>query len=114
MALPWGSRTPGFKVTKTRAFMVSPVACECGAPMASLRGADKFYDLFTLSEHFFRPDPRKQVRWERDPMVVGIAIAMFIALFGWGAGYFGWDDPHGKIQLALATSFILGIIGGYK
>ena len=47
-------------------------------------------------------------------MVVGIAVAMFIALFGWGAGYFGWSDPHGKVQLALATSFILGIIGGFK
>jgi len=46
--------------------------------------------------------------------MVGIAIAMFIALFGWGARYFGWDDPEGKIQLALATSFILGIVSGYK
>ena len=47
-------------------------------------------------------------------MVVGIAVAMFIALFGWGAEYFGWSDPDGKIQLALATSFILGILGGFK
>ena len=47
-------------------------------------------------------------------MVAGIAIAMFIALFGWGAGYFGWSDPQGKVQLALVTSFILGIIGGIK
>ena len=47
-------------------------------------------------------------------MVVGIAVAMFIALFGWGSGYFGWTDPNGKVQLALATSFILGIIGGYR
>ena len=23
--------------------------------------------------------------------MVGIAVAMFIALFGWGAGYFGWS-----------------------
>ena len=46
--------------------------------------------------------------------MVGIAIAMFIALFGWGSSYFGWSDPDGKVQLALATSFILGIIGGYK
>ena len=46
--------------------------------------------------------------------MVGIAIAMFIALFAWGARYFGWDDPDGKIQLALATSFILGIVSGYK
>jgi hypothetical protein len=47
-------------------------------------------------------------------MVVGIASAIFIALFGWGSRYFGWDDPDGKIQLALATSFVLGIISGYK
>ena len=47
-------------------------------------------------------------------MVVGLAIVMFVSLFGWGSTYFGWSDPEGKIQLALATSFILGIIGGYK
>jgi hypothetical protein len=47
-------------------------------------------------------------------MLVGITVAMFVALFGWGAYYFGWSDPQGKVQLALATSFILGIIGGYK
>ena len=37
-------------------------------------------------------------------MVVGIAIAMFVALFGWGAHYFGWSDPDGKVQLALVTA----------
>ena len=47
-------------------------------------------------------------------MVGGISIAMFVALVGWGAKYFGWSDPDGKVQLALVTSFILGIIGGYK
>ena len=47
-------------------------------------------------------------------MVAGIAIAMFIALFGWGADYFGWSDPGGKVQLALFTSFILGIVASYK
>jgi uncharacterized membrane protein YjjB (DUF3815 family) len=47
-------------------------------------------------------------------MVAGIAIAMFIALVGWGGKYFGWDDPGGKVQLALVTAFILGIIGGFK
>jgi hypothetical protein len=47
-------------------------------------------------------------------MLIGIASAMFIALFGWGAGYFGWTDPEGKVQLALFTSFILGIICGYR
>ena len=46
--------------------------------------------------------------------MVGLAIAMFIALFGWGASYFGWQDPTGKVQLALFTSFVLGIVCGYK
>ena len=50
----------------------------------------------------------------RAAMVVGVAIAMFVALFAWGAQYFGWQDPEGRVQLALFTSFILGIIGGYK
>jgi hypothetical protein len=52
--------------------------------------------------------------WSRTPMVIGISIAMFIALFAWGSSYFGWSDPDGKVQLALVTSFILGIIGGYR
>lgn len=47
-------------------------------------------------------------------MIVGIASIMFIALFGWGAEYFGWADPRGKVQWALFTSFVLGILAGYK
>jgi len=43
-----------------------------------------------------------------------LAIAMFVALVGFGGKYFGWSDPDGHIQLALITSFILGIIGGYR
>jgi hypothetical protein len=50
----------------------------------------------------------------RHTMLIGIAVAMFVALFAWGARYFGWDDPDGKVQLALLTSFILGIISGFK
>ena len=46
--------------------------------------------------------------------MVGLALAMFIALVGWGASYFGWADPVGKVQLALFTSFILGSVCGYK
>jgi uncharacterized membrane protein YjjB (DUF3815 family) len=49
-----------------------------------------------------------------DHMVGGIAIAMFVALAGWGGRYFGWDDAGGRVQLALVTSFILGVIGGFK
>jgi hypothetical protein len=47
-------------------------------------------------------------------MVTGIALAMFIALFGWGGNYFGWHDPTGRVQLALVTSFILGAVASYK
>jgi len=47
-------------------------------------------------------------------MVVGIAAMMFVALFGWGQDYFHWSDPSGRVQLALFTSFILGIICGFK
>ena len=47
-------------------------------------------------------------------MVAGIAIVMFVALAGWGATYFGWSDPSGKVQLALVTSFILGVAASYK
>ncbi len=46
--------------------------------------------------------------------MVAIAATMFVALFGWGQEYFHWSDPTGKVQLALFTSFILGIICGYK
>ena len=46
--------------------------------------------------------------------MAGIALAMFIVLFGWGARYFGWHDPDGKIQLALFTTFVLGALCGYK
>lgn len=47
-------------------------------------------------------------------MMVAIAATMFVALFGFGADYFHWDDPEGKIQLALFASFVLGIVSGYK
>ncbi len=47
-------------------------------------------------------------------MVVGIAAMMFVWLFGWGADYFHWSDPTGKIQLCLFASFVLGIVCGYK
>jgi hypothetical protein len=46
--------------------------------------------------------------------MVGLSVAMFIAVFGWGASYFGWHDPEGKVQLALATTFLLGAVAGYK
>jgi hypothetical protein len=47
-------------------------------------------------------------------MLVGLAIALFVALFGWGANYFGWDDPDGHIRVALFTCFTLGVLCGNK
>ena len=46
--------------------------------------------------------------------MIWLALVAFVSLFGWGAQYFGWHDPVGKVQLALFTSFILGMICGYK
>jgi hypothetical protein len=81
--------------------------------MASSRSGRKLYHPFTLLAQIpYRREFARQVRGSS--MLIGLAIAMFIALFGWGANYFGWDDPAGKVQLALATSFILGIVCGYK
>ncbi|MCY7338497.1 MAG: hypothetical protein LH465_00830 [Sphingomonas bacterium] len=46
--------------------------------------------------------------------MVLLAATMFVALFGFGANYFGWSDPLGRVQLALFTTFVLGIVCGYK
>ena len=46
--------------------------------------------------------------------MVVVAIAMFLGLLAFGGKYFGWSDPDGLIKLALATSFILGVVSGYK
>ena len=43
-----------------------------------------------------------------------IPADFYTGLFGWGADYFGWHDPTGRVQLALFTSFILGVIASYK
>jgi hypothetical protein len=76
--------------------------------MHSAPECGKLYRLFTLWAHLCpsRAGGRKRM--------VGLALAMFIALFAWGASYFGWSDPEGKVQLALFTTFILGVICGYK
>ena len=41
-------------------------------------------------------------------------VALAAAMFMWGATYFGWYDPAGKVRLALFATFVLGIICGYK
>jgi hypothetical protein len=81
--------------------------------MAAAAPRGKLYPLFTLRAENWRR-AGQLFTGVREKRMVGIAIAMFIALFGWGARYFGWEDPDGKIQLALATCYILGAISGYK
>jgi len=46
--------------------------------------------------------------------MAGLAMVMFIALFAFGAEYFGWSDSGGRVQLALFSCFIFGIICGFK
>ncbi len=47
--------------------------------------------------------------------MVGLATAMFICLFAFGAQLFGWDPAaHKEMQIGLFLSFVLGIISGYK
>jgi hypothetical protein len=79
-----------------------------GAPIG------KLYRMFTL----FCPNlARRALRLAGQGVsrtMVAIAAMMFVALFGWGQDYFHWSDPSGRVQLALFTSFILGIICGYK
>ena len=83
--------------------------------MASGPVRGKFHALFTLNcEYGPRAGQFFTGQWEEFRMVGGISIAMFVALVGFGGKYFGWSDPDGKVQLALITSFILGIIGGFK
>ena len=74
----------------------------------------KLYQFFTILRDDGEPKTCFGQDMTRHMMVAGIAIAMFIALFGWGSRYFGWSDPSGKVQLALFTAFILGIVASYK
>ncbi len=53
-------------------------------------------------------------REEERTSMTGLALVMFIALIAFGQRYFGWSDPDGKIQLMLFTTFVLGVICGYK
>jgi hypothetical protein len=80
--------------------------------MAAPLSGGKLYHLFTLICDAGMAGNVAGVAEEAG--MIGLALAMFIALFGFGAQYFGWQDPVGKVQLALFTSFILGVVCGYK
>jgi ABC-type Fe3+-siderophore transport system permease subunit len=46
--------------------------------------------------------------------MAGLAMVLFIALFAFGGQYFGWSDPEDHVPLALFSSFIFGIICGFR
>ena len=43
-----------------------------------------------------------------------LALAMAIGLIAWGNEIVGYDDPHGKVQLALIAIFCVGLLIGYR
>jgi hypothetical protein len=49
-----------------------------------------------------------------ESFMVGLALAMFLGLFAFGAQLMGWSDPNGQVQLGIFMSFLFGIICGYK
>lgn len=82
--------------------------------MPPIESGGKLYPLFTIGAHGASVPECVRRCGRNFPMLIGIALAMFVALVGWGAGYFGWSDPEGKVQLALFTTFVLGALCGYK
>ena len=44
----------------------------------------------------------------------GLALAMFVGLFAWWQQIVGYDDPHGRVQLALFATFCFGLLVGYR
>lgn len=46
--------------------------------------------------------------------MAGLAIAMFIAVFGFGQQLLGWHDPSGSVKMGLFMCFIFGTICGYR
>lgn len=43
-----------------------------------------------------------------------LAMSMFVVMVVFGHDFVGWEDPGGKVQLALFMAFVLGLICGYR
>jgi hypothetical protein len=80
--------------------------------MASFEFGGKRYALFTSRAH--PATVPACIRRLGERAMVWLALAMFVSLFAWGSNYFGWDDPDGKVRLALFTCFVLGALCGFK
>jgi hypothetical protein len=77
----------------------------------------KFYASFTReAQRFVQRATRQGVALAGlgGSDMAGLAMVMFIALFTFGGQYFGWTDAGGWIQLSLVSSFIFGIICGFR
>lgn len=46
--------------------------------------------------------------------MMGIALMMFLALFGFGSDLLGYADPQGHVRFGLFIAFLLGIVCGYR
>jgi hypothetical protein len=46
--------------------------------------------------------------------MLGLALAMFLALFTFSGELLGIQDGSGQMQLGLFASFLFGIICGYR
>ncbi|HWH17798.1 MAG TPA: hypothetical protein VNT77_05600 [Allosphingosinicella sp.] len=46
--------------------------------------------------------------------MLGVALAMFLALFAFSAEILGIQDTTGQMQLSLFASFVFGIVCGYR
>ena len=79
--------------------------------MTAFEFRGKLYPLFTVQAH---PASVPACFPAREGAMIWLALAIFVSIFAWGANYFGWDDPEGKVRLALFTCFILGSLCGYK
>ena len=88
---------------------------EIAPAMARTQAESKVHRIFTRIDDHRRPWPRRggAGQAKAGPMAP-IALTMFVSLFAFGASYFGWEDPGGKVQLALFAAFLFGIICGYK
>ena len=117
IALPCGSSTPGLSVTTIRSFMADSLGCGAvAAPMAGVAARGKLHGKFTLGGQLLscrQAMGRGRVYRSLGGMA-GLAMVLFIALFAYGAQYFGWSDPKGWVQLSLVSSFIFGIICGFR
>ena len=91
--------------------VAGPFAVTSAAPYAATVDAGQG---FTVCSPLLGMLPRHPQGMGECGEMVPFAAALFIGMFGWGATYLGWSDPEGKVQFALFTTFILGILCGYK